>query len=88
LRGSKNVESGFKPIREAMGDFDGFVELMIRGEQAILHGLRALESEIAMQLDHGVVRIDGVVAVDLDFVIVLRAGRRGEGGVCRETNYK
>jgi hypothetical protein len=88
LRGSKNVESGFKPIREAMGDFDGFVELMIRGEQAILHGLRALEGEITMQLDHGVVRIDGVVAVDLDLVIVLRAGRRGESGVCRETNYK
>ena len=88
LRGSKNVESGFKPIREAMGDFDGFVELMIRGEQAVFNGLRALEGEIAVELDHGVVRINCVVAIDLDFVIILRAGRNSESGACRETNYK
>jgi hypothetical protein len=31
VRGSKNVEAGFKPIRKAMGDFDGFVKLVVGG---------------------------------------------------------
>jgi|SRR5882724_1112656 len=46
--GSKNVEAGFEPVREAVSDFDGFVELVIRGVHAIFRSLRAFEREIAV----------------------------------------
>ena len=46
--GSKNVEAGFKPIRKAMGDFDGLVKLVVGGIHAVLESLRAFEREIAV----------------------------------------
>jgi len=59
-------------------DFDGLVPGMLSGQRAIHHSLRALESEVAVQFHHGVMRLNGVVAVDLDFVILLTAGHCSE----------
>ena len=45
--------------------------------RAAVHDLSlALNSEIAMQLDHGLPRRNGFRAIDLDFIIILR--REGE----------
>ena len=44
--------------------------------QAVDDGLAAVDGEIAVQLDHGVVRLHEIVAVNLDFVVICaRAGR-------------
>src|SRR5712672_1119560 len=43
--GSKKVEAGLKAIRKAMGDFDGFVKLVVGGIDAVLESLRAFERE-------------------------------------------
>src|SRR5437764_14610519 len=39
LRGSENVKTGLEPVIKAVGDFDGLVQLMIGGKQAILKRL-------------------------------------------------
>src|SRR6266851_151155 len=72
----KDVKAGFKPIREAMGNLNGFVLGVVGGKNSILSGLAAVNREIAMQLDHGAVRRDRVVTIDLDLVIVLSTGPR------------
>src|SRR5713101_3901068 len=33
----KNVEAGFEPVREAVGNLDGFVFRVIRGQDAVLN---------------------------------------------------
>src|SRR5260370_2103979 len=72
----KDVKAGFKPIREAMCNLNGFVLGVVGGKNSILSGLAAVNREIAMQLDHGAVRRDRVVTIDLDLVIVLGTGPR------------
>src|SRR5260370_11690918 len=67
----KDVKAGFKPIREAMGNLNRFVLGVVGGKNSILSGLAAVNGEIAMQLDHGAVRRDRVVTIDLDLVILL-----------------
>jgi len=74
-RRSKDVEAGFKPVGETVGDLDGFVLGVIRGIEAVHHRLATVDGEIAVKFDHGVAGLDLIVTVDLDFVIVLRAGR-------------
>jgi hypothetical protein len=46
--GSEDVEASFELVREAMGDFDGFVKLVVGGIHAVLGSLRAFEREIAV----------------------------------------
>jgi hypothetical protein len=41
--GSEDVEASFELVREAMGDFDGFVKLVVGGIHAVLGSLRAFE---------------------------------------------
>ena len=72
LRG-EDIEADLKPIGEAMSDFDGFVLGVVGGIEAIGDSLGAADSEIAVELDHGVVGLDEVVAIDLDFVVFLGA---------------
>jgi hypothetical protein len=61
-----------------MSYFDGFVQCVVRGEKAVDHLLRAINREITMQFHHGVTGLDGIVAVHLDFVIVLSSSRSRE----------
>src|SRR6266568_4977874 len=63
----KDVKSGFKPIREAMRNLNRFVLGVVGRKNSILSGLAA---------DHGAVRRDRVVTIDLDLVIVLSTGPR------------
>jgi hypothetical protein len=56
-----------------MGDLDGFVQLMVRRQRAVIGGFGALKREIGMEFHHGVARLDGFVRIDLDFVVPLRA---------------
>ena len=71
--GSEDVEPDFEPVGETVGDLDGFVLGVVGGIEAVDDGFAAVDGEIAVEFDHGVVRLDEVVAVNLDFVIVLRA---------------
>ena len=51
---------------------------MLGGVLAVHDRFGALEGEVTVQLDHGVVRLDGVGAVDLDFVVTLSEERQRE----------
>src|SRR5580704_3681683 len=70
----ENIKSRFEPIGPAVGDFDGFVQSVVGREEAIYHLLRAVNREIAVQFHHGVAGLDGIVAVDLNFVVILCGG--------------
>src|SRR5258708_35595423 len=48
----KDVEAGFKPIREAVSNLDGFVHRVIRGQDAVLNSLAAINGEVAVKLDY------------------------------------
>ena len=76
--GSEDIEADFQPDGETVGDFDGFVLGVVSGIESVDDGFAAVDGEIAVQLDHGVVRLHELVAVDLNFVVVLRAG--GQNG--------
>ena len=73
--GSKDVKAYFEPVGETVGDLDGFVLGVVSGIDAVDDGLSAIDGEITMELDHGVVGINQIGAVDLNFVVVLRASR-------------
>ena len=53
---------------------------MVGRQNAILDCLTSINREIAVQLEHGVVRLDGVVGVDLNLIVFLRdsTGRNNE----------
>src|SRR5689334_24391188 len=78
LRAGEDVEAGFKPLGEAVCDLDSFVQLVIVGIQAILGSLESLEGEVAVQLNHGLMRRHGLVGIDLDFVVALAEERERE----------
>src|SRR5260370_322361 len=42
----ENVKAGFEPIIEAVGDLDGFMQLVIRGKRPVIGGFGALKREI------------------------------------------
>src|SRR5437899_1736534 len=44
----KDVKAGFKPVREAMGNLNGFVLGVVRGKNSILRGLAAVNGEITV----------------------------------------
>ena len=77
-RAGEDVESGFEPVIEAMGDFDRLVPGVIRGQRAVASLLRALRGEVIVQLDHGHAARDGFRAVDLDLVVFLGTSQRSE----------
>src|SRR5205823_1118284 len=70
-RAGEDVKTGLEPGSEPARDLDGLVPGMLGRQDAAFAGLPALEGEVAVQLDHRMTRLDGVVAVDLDFVVVL-----------------
>jgi hypothetical protein len=78
LRTGENVKPGFEPIGEAVRYFDGFVELVIVRIEAIHGSLESLEGEVTVQLDHGLMRRNGLVGIDLDLIVVLREQRETE----------
>src|SRR5215470_11080376 len=77
---SEDVETSLEPVVEAMCDFDGFMQLMIGRKQTVFGDFRALEGEIAVELDHGVMPFNQLVAVDLNFIVILRARGRTKRG--------
>ncbi len=70
-RAGEDVESGFKPIVEAVRDLDRLVPGVIRGQRAVVSLLRPLHGEVIVQLDHGDAARDGFRAVDLELVVIL-----------------
>jgi len=71
--GSKDVEAYFEPVRETVGDLDGFVLGMISGVEAVDDSLGAVDGEITVKLNHGVAGINQIGTVHLNFIVVLRA---------------
>ncbi len=70
-RAGEDVESGFKPIVEAVRDLDRLVPGVIRGQRAVVSLLRPFRGEVIVQLDHGDAARDGFRAVDLDLIVIL-----------------
>src|SRR5262249_32263375 len=66
------------PVIPALGDLDGFVNCMVGGADAIAHRLTAIGSKVGMELDHGGARLHGIDAVDLNLVVLLGRGRKGQ----------
>ena len=54
------------------------VQRVLRGQHAVGDSLRAVDGEIAVQLDHSVAWRNGLRAVDLDLIVVLRGGARSQ----------
>src|SRR5436853_897618 len=84
----KDIEACLKPVIEALGDLNGLMHCMVRGPDAVAGKFAAAGREISVELDHGGMRINGVCAINLDFIVVLcpcceRAGQdceRNQGG--------
>ena len=77
-RAGENVESGFEPAIETVGDFDRLVPGVIRGQRAVVSLFRALCGEVIVQLEHGHAALDGFRSVDLDLVVFLGPSERSE----------
>jgi hypothetical protein len=73
---SKNVEAALEPVIKAMSDLHGFMLSVISGVNPLQDCLRTIDCEVAMELNHGMRRIDKIRSVHLDFVVVLSAGER------------
>src|SRR5260370_40091197 len=58
-----------------MGDLDGFVQLVVCRQGAIIRGFGTFKCKVRVQLDHGVATLDCFVRIDLDFVVSLSSGR-------------
>jgi hypothetical protein len=71
----EDVEADFELVGETVGDLDGFVLGVVDWIKPVGHGLSAINGEITVELNHGVAGINQIGAVDLNFVIVLRASR-------------
>jgi len=74
LPAGEDVEADLRPVVDAFGELDGFVLLVIGGNDAVDVILLAFGSEVGMELDHKIFVRDGVSTVDLDFVVALRGG--------------
>src|SRR2546423_7352926 len=71
LNAGENIETGFEPISPALCDLECLVLGVIGGEHAVNHAFVSIHGEIGVQLNHGVAGRDRIVAIDLDFVVVL-----------------
>ena len=78
LNAGKNIESGLKPGREAVCNFECFVESMIGREHAIDAVALAIDGVIAMKFDHRPARRNRFGGVHLNLVIILAKGRQRE----------
>ena len=78
LDAAEDVKAGFKPGCETVCDFNGLVQRMIGGKDAVNFLALAIDGEVAVEFDHGAARGDGLGAVDLDFVVVLGRERKGQ----------
>jgi hypothetical protein len=54
------------------------MKLVVGREYSVGGSFRTLKCEIAVKFDHGVAGLDGVVGVDLDFVVVLGVRERNQ----------
>ncbi len=72
----EDIEAGFEPIVEAVGDLDRLVPGVMRWQRAVDGFLRAFRSEVVVQFDHCDAAWDCLRAIDLDLVIVLRLNCR------------
>ena len=78
LNAREHIKSGFKPVRPALRNLQGFMFGVVGGHNAVDHLLRSIYGEIRMDLHHRRIRRRRLGAIDLDFVVVLR-GRRQTG---------
>jgi hypothetical protein len=69
--GSENIKAALEPIIEAVRDFDGLTLGVIGGIKAIYDRLRTIDRKVAVELNHGVCRIDQVRSIHLDLIVAL-----------------
>src|ERR1700723_2344241 len=80
LLGGEDIEPDFGPVREAFGQLDSLVLLMVGRQYSIDDVLLAVDGEVGMQLHHQGFRGNGVGAVDLDLVVRLSSSERRHCG--------
>ena len=81
----KNVETEFEPVAEAVRNFEGFVQLVLRGVLAIDDCLAAFEGEVAVKLEHRGALRNKFGTVNLNLVAALGTQQSGgSGGQCRQ----
>src|SRR5579862_6813956 len=84
-RAGEDVEADFRPAIDALGDLRGLMEGVIGWIHPVFRVHRSRErpgsvyGEIAVQLEHGCLRRDGVRTVNLDFVIILASRQLHSG---------
>src|SRR5690242_16802260 len=74
LDARKDVKTGFEPWRETVRNLKGLVKRVLRRKDSVYSVFFPLNCIIAMELDHGPPRRNGLRSIDLNFVIVLRTG--------------
>src|SRR5262245_37056163 len=52
------------------------MKLMVGGKRTVVGGFGTLKGEVGVELDHGVAWLDGVIGIDLDFVVFLGEGEK------------
>ncbi len=83
--GSEDVKAALEPVIKTMGDLDRLMLGMVGGKNTICGCLRASDREIAVELNHGVSRINQVRSVHLYFVVILcvrEGSSEAEGQKC------
>src|SRR2546426_10015901 len=71
LNAGEDVEACLEPRREPVRDFDGLMDRMLRGEDAILFLCGPLDRYITVELKHGLARFNRLGAIDLNLEIAL-----------------
>jgi len=56
-----------------VGNFNGFVKLVVSGQSAVVGSFGALKRKVGVEFDPSVAGFDGVVGIDLNLVVLLRA---------------
>src|SRR5258708_10979511 len=74
LNCGEDVEAGLKPVVDSLRNFNRFVLGVVGGLEAVNYSLAAIYREVRVELDHSGARSYCVVAVDLNFVVVLGGG--------------
>ena len=80
----EDVKTQLEPVAETVGDFERFVQLVSVGYWPSRTDLAALESEVAVELEHGGSGRNKVGTVDLNFITALGV-KKSEGAAAMAT---
>ena len=77
LNAAEEVKAQLRPIVDSLRDFQRLMFGVVRRQHAILYRLAAFRGEDRVNLHHGGAGGDGIVAINLNFVVILGARAGG-----------